>query len=63
MQKNTITTIFLLTLTIITWGQRLDYDHSSRVFFGINAGATWSCTDVANETNGGWGLTLGKSYN
>jgi hypothetical protein len=63
MQKFTLTSIFFLALTLNHWGQRLDYDHSSRWFFGINAGAAWSCTDVENETNGGWGLTLGKSYN
>ena len=63
MQKFTLTSIFFLVLTLNHWGQRLDYDHSSKWFFGINAGATWSCTDVENETNGGWGLTLGKSFN
>ena len=63
MQKFTLTSIFFLALTFNHWGQRLDYDHSSNWFFGINAGATWSCTDVENETNGGWGLTLGKSFN
>jgi hypothetical protein len=63
MQKFTLTSIFFLVLTLNHWGQRLDYDHSSKWFFGINAGATWSCTDVENETNGGWGFTLGKSYN
>lgn len=63
MQKFTLTSIFFLVLTLNHWGQRLDYDHTSKWFFGINAGATWSCTDVENETNGGWGLTLGKSFN
>jgi hypothetical protein len=63
MQKFTLTSIFFIALTFNHWGQRLDYDHSSNWFFGINAGATWSCTDVENETNGGWGLTLGKSFN
>lgn len=63
MQKFTLTSIFFIALTLNHWGQRLDYDHSSKWFFGINAGATWSCTDVENETNSGWGFTLGKSYN
>ena len=63
MQKFTLTSIFFIAFTLNHWGQRLDYDHSSNWFFGINAGATWSCTDVENETNGGWGLTLGKSFN
>ncbi|MFM7594610.1 MAG: hypothetical protein ACKO4Y_00365, partial [Flavobacteriales bacterium] len=63
MQKIILTSFVFLGLALNLWGQRLDYDHSSKWFFGINAGATWSCTDVENETNGGWGLTLGKSYN
>jgi hypothetical protein len=61
--------IFTLLLTL-TWllfstafGQKLNYDRTSKWFLGLNAGATWSSTDVKNETNGGWGITLGKSYN
>ena len=63
MKKNLLFSFFLLAIGTVSWSQRLDYDHSSKWFFGINAGATWSCTDVQNETNSGWGLTLGKSYN
>ena len=63
MQKRILPLILVLFSIQFSFGQRLDYDHSSRWFFGLNAGATWSCTDVKNETNGGWGLTLGKSYN
>lgn len=61
--------IFTLLLAL-TWllfsqayGQKLNYDRTSKWFLGLNAGATWSSTDVKNETNGGWGITLGKSYN
>ncbi|NBV90701.1 MAG: hypothetical protein EBR91_00840 [Flavobacteriia bacterium] len=60
--------ILLLSLVLFSFlqsakAQRLDYDHTSKWFLGLNAGATWSCTDVKNQTNAGWGLTLGKSYN
>jgi len=43
--------------------QRMDYDHSSKWFFGLNTGATWQTTDVTNQTNAGWGFTLGRSFN
>ncbi len=63
MQKFTFSLFFVSLVCFSSLAQRLDYDHSSKWFFGLNAGGTWSCTDVKNETNGGWGFTLGKSYN
>lgn len=42
---------------------KLDYDHDSRWFWGLNAGTTWQTTDVKNKNNFGLGLTLGKSFN
>jgi len=63
MQKITFSSLLTLLISLSAFSQRLDYDHSSKWFFGINAGATWSCTDVRNENDGGWGFTLGKSYN
>jgi len=63
MQKYTLTFLTVVFLSLTSLSQRLDYDHTSKWFFGFNAGATWSSTDVKNQTNGGWGLTLGKSYN
>ena len=63
MQKYSFTLFTVVFLSLASFSQRLDYDHSSKWFLGFNAGATWSSTDVKNLTNGGWGLTLGKSYN
>jgi hypothetical protein len=45
------------------FSQKIDYDNSSKWFFGLNLGTTWQTTDVANRYNVGWGLTLGKSFN
>ena len=55
---------FLFALiTLYSSAQRVDYDHSSKWFLGLNAGATWNSNDVKNKTAAGWGFTLGKSYN
>ena len=45
------------------FGQRLEYEKSSKWFFGLNAGATWNTTDVQNKTYAGWGFLFGKSFN
>ena len=45
------------------FSQKIDYDNSSKWYLGFNFGGTWQTTDVANRTSGGWGLTLGRSYN
>ena len=50
-------------ITLYSSAQRVDYDHSSKWFLGLNAGATWNSNDVKNKTAAGWGFTLGKSYN
>lgn len=42
---------------------KVDYDHDSRWFWGLNVGTTWQTTDVRNQNNFGLGLTLGKSFN
>ncbi len=42
---------------------KLDYDHDSRWFWGLNVGTTWQTTDVKNKNNFGLGLTLGKTFN
>ena len=61
--------IKIFTFGIITflvtssYAQRMDYDHSSKWFFGLNTGATWQTTDVTNQTNAGYGFTLGRSFN
>lgn len=43
--------------------QHISYDTQSKWFFGINAGATWSSTDVKKVNSGGYGFTFGRSYN
>ncbi len=62
---NKITTlVFCLSLSLgSVFSQKIDYDNSSNWFLGLNAGATWQTTDVANKFSAGWGLTLGRSFN
>lgn len=60
--------IFTLLLSLIFIGSisaqsRLDYDNDSRWFWGLNVGGTWSTADVKYNTNVGWGIVLGKSFN
>jgi len=54
--------LFFTTL-LFAQTSKVDYDNDSRWFWGINAGTTWSTTDVAKKNDWGWGLTLGKSFN
>ncbi len=61
--KKFITLAFSILFTMTAFGQRLEYENSSKWFFGLNAGATWNTTDVQNKTYGGWGFVLGRSYN
>jgi hypothetical protein len=42
---------------------KLDYDHDSKWFWGMNLGGTWHTTDVNNLTSAGYGLTLGHAFN
>lgn len=59
-----VTLAFSLLLSMGSlFSQKIDYDNSSKWFFGLNLGTTWQTTDVANRYNVGWGLTLGKSFN
>ena len=60
--------IFTFLLSLIFIGSisaqsRLDYDNDSRWFWGLNVGGTWSTADVKYNTNVGWGIVLGKSFN
>ena len=60
--------IFTLAFSLLLsfgglYAQKIDYDNSSKWYLGFNFGATWQTTDVVNRTSGGWGLTLGRSYN
>ena len=58
-----ITLVFCLYLMPGLFAQKIDYGSDSKWFWGINVGAAWNSTDVENETNAGWGLTLGRSFN
>ncbi|MES2798410.1 MAG: hypothetical protein V4638_00210 [Bacteroidota bacterium] len=60
--------IFTLVLSLFlisnfSFAQRIDYDHTSKWFLGLNVGATWQTTDVRNQTSAGYGFTLGRSFN
>ncbi|NBU46398.1 MAG: hypothetical protein EBS34_02950, partial [Flavobacteriales bacterium] len=63
--KNIYFSLLFLSLSLLSFSQtvRVDYDNSSKWFLGINGGGTWHSTDVKYQVGGGWGLTLGKSYN
>ncbi len=61
--KKALTLILCLAILPSVFGQKLDYDHDSKWFFGINAGAAWNTTDVKNKTHIGYGFTLGRSFN
>ncbi len=60
--KKLYTLIICLGFLQMTYGQ-VTTNYNAKWFFGVNTGLTWQTTDVANRTNGGWGLTLGKSFN
>lgn len=61
--KKIITLFFSLFFVLTGFSQKLDYDNSSKWFFGANIGAAWNTTDVRNKTDLGWGLILGRSFN
>jgi hypothetical protein len=60
--KNIYLTFFLFC-SITIYGQKVDYDNSSKWFWGLNLGGTWQTTDVSNKTSVGWGIIVGKSFN
>ena len=62
MKKLYILSILLLSLSF-THAQRINYDISSKWFFGLNAGVTWNSNDVKNVNSSGYGLILGRSFN
>ena len=61
--RRLITLVFTVFLTTTLFGQHLEYENSSKWFFGVNAGAAWNTTDVKKKTDYGWGFTLGRSFN
>jgi hypothetical protein len=62
MKKWYFLSAFLLSISFLN-AQHINYDISSKWFFGLNAGAAWNTTDVKNVTSSGYGLILGRSYN
>jgi hypothetical protein len=65
MCMNKIITLGISLLFVFSalHAQKIDYDNSSKWFLGFNVGGTWHSSDVKNDVNGGWGITLGKSFN
>ena len=43
--------------------QKIDYENSGKWFLGLNVGGTWQTSDIKNQTNVGYGIVLGKSFN
>lgn len=62
MKKWYFLSAFLLSISFLN-AQRINYDISSKWFFGMNVGAAWNTTDVKNVTSSGYGFILGRSYN
>jgi len=54
---------FLLATFSTVSAQKLNHERYSPWFIGANVGAAWQNTDVKNQTNYGWGLVLGRSFN
>jgi hypothetical protein len=61
--RRIITLVLSIFLTLNLFGQRLDYDHSSNWFLGLNVGAAWNTTDVKNKTDIGYGFLFGRTFN
>jgi hypothetical protein len=53
----------LLLISTSLFAQKVDYDNDSRWFWGINAGGTWTKTDVPYRLDAGFGLILGRQFN
>ena len=54
----------ICSLTFITNAQfKLDYDHDSKWYWGLNFGATWHTSDIRTKLDNGWGFTVGRSFN
>ncbi|MGV3610418.1 MAG: Ig-like domain-containing protein [Fluviicola sp.] len=63
--KNFYTLILslLLTTTLFSQNEKVNYDNDSRWFWGLNIGATWTKTDVPHKLDLGYGLMLGRQFN
>ncbi len=63
--KNFYTLIvsLLLTTTLFSQNEKVNYDNDSRWFWGLNIGATWTKTDIPHKLDLGYGLMLGHQFN
>lgn len=55
--------LFFSSLLLAQQASKVDYNNDSRWFWTLNAGTTWSSTDVTKKHDWGGGLTIGKSFN
>lgn len=55
--------LLLISFSFSINAQKVDYDNSSKWYWGLNLGGTWQTTDVSNKTGVGWGIIIGKSFN
>lgn len=53
----------LLTTTLFSQNEKVNYDNDSRWFWGLNVGGTWTKTDVPYKLDLGYGLILGHQFN
>ena len=68
MKKILLATVFLFVTIIQVNAQRLDYENTSKYFWGVNIGHTWHTTDVRNINVKdrfplGASLIVGRSFN
>lgn len=59
----TLIVSLLLTSTLFSQNEKVNYDNDSRWFWGLNIGATWTKTDVPHKLDLGYGLMLGHQFN
>ncbi len=59
----TLIVSLLLTTTLFSQKEKVNYDNDSRWFWGLNMGATWTKTDVPYTMDLGYGLILGHQFN
>lgn len=59
----TLIVSLLLTTTLFSQNEKVNYDNDSRWFWGLNIGATWTKTDVPYKLDLGYGLVLGRQFN
>ncbi len=56
--------LIICSFTFYTKAQfKLDYDHDSKWYWGVNFGGTWHTSDIRTKVDNGWGFTVGRSFN